>query len=341
MCGSFNNYRSEAVEIRNNWMSNMYIYHYCSNDTFYKIIHGRELRMTDISRSNDYEEMSLFFPAILDEIEEMYKAEPFDFQYGNTEGLPALQCLFDRIYRNTNGKRKQGFLTSYVACFSSEMDLLSQWRGYADNAKGCAIGFSVKELENYCARSNGVIAIKEIKYIKEADLKLVLRDKAKELIQKLFSLRVDAYNLFKYQRLNEEEIEEIMFLLYSDIIEDLLFDSLRYKRSDFREEKEWRIFFRSITKDGETLFADKDNIPSRKEKFDKDYQSQHNKIEFYAKVDCISPYFPLKLEEVSANPIKKVVLGPLNRSYLQDIKLLFEKEKLGKPDVVYSRISYR
>lgn len=29
----------------------------------------------------------------------------------------------------------------YAACFSEEKDLLSQWRGYANNGAGVAIGF--------------------------------------------------------------------------------------------------------------------------------------------------------------------------------------------------------
>ena len=132
-----------------------------------------------------------------------------------------------------------------------------------------------------------------------------------------------------------------MKVLSFRLFEELLLDSLRYKWADFSEEKEWRMFFRSITKNEKILFANEKELPDWQVRFDKDYLTQHNKIEFFAKEDCIVPYFPLKLMNISSEPIKTVLIGPKNKSYIQDIKLLFAKEKLGKPDIQYSSISYR
>ena len=35
----------------------------------------------------------------------------------------------------------------YVTCFSYQNDLLSQWRGYADDGRGAAIGFDLDVLK--------------------------------------------------------------------------------------------------------------------------------------------------------------------------------------------------
>lgn len=319
----------------------MNLYHYCSNNTLYKIIHNKELWMTDISRSNDYDEMKLFIPNIFWEIENLYKEHPFTFKYKDKKGLIALQQLLHEIDNWLTRANISGFLTSYVACFSKEKDLLSQWRGYADNARGFSVGFSLSELEAYCARSNGTVTINEVNYLEKDDLESIIKDKAQELFPKLISLRDDAKGLITIKSLTEEELDQLMWVLSIGLFESLIYDSLQYKWADFKEEKEWRMFFRSITKDEKTLFANEKELSCWQLKYDNDYLTQHQRIEFFAKEDCIVPYFPLKLEDISSEPIKTVLIGPKNNSYIQDIKLLFAKEKLGKPSIQYSGISYR
>lgn len=319
----------------------MNLYHYCSNNTFYKIINTKELWMTDISRSNDYDEMKLFIPGIYWEIEDLYRECPFSFKYKNGTRLNALRQLLHEADNWLMTRNRNGFLTSYVVCFSKEKDLLSQWRGYADNARGCSIGFSLDELESYCSNSNGAVTISKVHYIERKNIKQIIRDKAKELLPKIISLRDDAKSIITTHSLTEEELEQLMQLRLFALFEKLLFDSLCYKWDDFREENEWRMYFKSITKNEKTLFADEKELPDWQLKFDNDYLTQHNMIEFFAKEDCIVPYYPLKLKEISPEPIKTVLIGPKNNSYIQDIRLLFAKEKLGNPDIKYSNISYR
>lgn len=93
------------------------IYHYTSNDALLKILGNQSLRMSARHHLNDTMEGEQFF-ALLEKhdsrpdkkkIEELRQSlSPFEF---------------------------------FVTCFSSEPDLLSQWRGYAGNGTGVAIGF--------------------------------------------------------------------------------------------------------------------------------------------------------------------------------------------------------
>lgn len=47
----------------------------------------------------------------------------------------------------------------YIACFSKEGDVLSQWRSYADDSRGVSIGFDLNKLIE-----NSNLKLKEVSY---------------------------------------------------------------------------------------------------------------------------------------------------------------------------------
>ena len=87
------------------------LYHYCSVETFFQIIKNQTLRLTNIQYMNDSEELH-YGMDLLGEAEDKYK-------------------LID--------KRSRDYVNIYAMCFSEMGDLLSQWRGYGDNAEGLSI----------------------------------------------------------------------------------------------------------------------------------------------------------------------------------------------------------
>ena len=42
---------------------------------------GRQLRMSDITKSNDYNEVYMFFPGIIDAMRDAYYKNPFPFEF--------------------------------------------------------------------------------------------------------------------------------------------------------------------------------------------------------------------------------------------------------------------
>ena len=52
--------------------------------------------------------------------------------------------LIDKMIEHVKGYKD---LMAYIACFSESDDYLAQWRGYADNGRGVAIGFDVETIE--------------------------------------------------------------------------------------------------------------------------------------------------------------------------------------------------
>ncbi len=140
------------------------VYHYCDNYKMANILSGKTLRMSDITKSNDYEEVKMFFPGILDAIEDEYRKDEFPLQYMDRTNRDALGKLLEWEYDILRYEFDRGGVTNFVVCFCEEGDVLSQWRGYADNGKGCSLGFSVKELEDYCNTYKGILRFEQVDY---------------------------------------------------------------------------------------------------------------------------------------------------------------------------------
>lgn len=107
------------------------VYHYCSLDSFFAIINHSTIRLSNIAKSNDREEVRHCF----DIFEKTLRDSCLEFSkyYG-------CRKFFDNIDYNDLVSRAvtNDSLIYYVSCFSAESDLLSQWRGYADDGRGVA-----------------------------------------------------------------------------------------------------------------------------------------------------------------------------------------------------------
>ena len=100
------------------------LYHYCSNDAFLKIVGGKSLWLSDITMSND----TLEGEWLLNALNEHPKL--------NT---PKCNTIADVL----NGLRPH---IACAFCLSEQADSLGQWRAYAHDGSGIAIGFSRNRL---------------------------------------------------------------------------------------------------------------------------------------------------------------------------------------------------
>lgn len=112
------------------------VYHYCSVDTFFQIITNHTIRLSDIEKSNDFMEKKWAIQQCLQHIR-------------NNLHNPEYPCsrqpdLASRLLREMEQQFQQYNTMILAACFSSERDLLSQWRGYGDNGSGVCIGFDAR-----------------------------------------------------------------------------------------------------------------------------------------------------------------------------------------------------
>ncbi len=116
------------------------IYHYTSNDVFVKILDGKSLRMSSRHHLNDSMEGEQFFSLL--------KTHP---NQPNEANIDVIRHTLDP-------------LECFVTCFSSERDLLSQWRGYARNGTGVAIGFKKEDILQAIKGSREVL-LYDVEYV--------------------------------------------------------------------------------------------------------------------------------------------------------------------------------
>ena len=115
------------------------VYHYCSLDTFCKIINNKSLRMTNIQKSNDKLEIRYCYKSFKDTFIKACNDYSKNKEYEIAEVFNRIdfEYLLSKSILNES-------LIYYAVCFSEDNDLLSQWRAYSDNGKGVAIGFNTE-----------------------------------------------------------------------------------------------------------------------------------------------------------------------------------------------------
>ena len=285
------------------------VYHYCDNCKMANILSGKTLRMSDITKSNDYEEVKMFFPGILDAIEDEYRKDEFPLQYMGITNRDALGKLLDWEYDILRYEFDRGGVTNFVVCFCEDGDVLSQWRGYADNGKGCSLGFSVKELEEYCNTYKGILRFERVDYKTVKEINEAIVEEALQVLNELRGLR--NWIVEKLPSLNGEKIDKMCQYYFHQMISNVLMSSLKYKNETFKEEQEWRLFFsQQIYKYAKWIYGDEEIETIV---YDDMLKVIKNKIEFNVTSDDLIPFYPINFTEISPNPIKQVIVGPQNK----------------------------
>jgi len=221
---------------RNGLMKNATLYHYCSAETFQKIIRGQSIRLSSLLLSNDSSEGSLLSKFLSELISD--KA---------ING--SIRDLMEIIRKYKGGR---GF------CLTPENDLLSQWCRYADDGQGLSIGFSYEYLE-----SLENTKLKQVEYD---------HNEQKRIVGELFSVLKNEVNMIEhdgqtYRALgldnwnpNHQEHEDpygrkskkdyVQLVLKTNIHSALMkSDIFRLKHNGFREESEWRLLDTTIQED--------------------------------------------------------------------------------------------
>lgn len=113
------------------------LYHYCTVEAFHAIVSTRNVRLSSVRQSNDETEGSLVRPAV-----ERLLARRSGL---NDELVNRLQTYVMELEEQFDGM---------ALCLSEEGDQLSQWRGYADDGRGVAIGFRQSVLQALSEKSD-------------------------------------------------------------------------------------------------------------------------------------------------------------------------------------------
>lgn len=283
------------------------LYHYCSTSTFYSIISTNNIWLSALASSNDALE-GRWIRKITKDLCEREKYE----SYISDEILDSFEIIHH--ISNTLG-----------CCFSEEGDLLSQWRGYADDGCGICIGFSTK-------------------YFLDLSDKLLTNNKSS------FSLNRVIYNPTTQEDLIRPTIEEmkstlkdgsarlspgLRFILESDeernnrehkynsaraklalIIVSQMVNSFSFKNPAFIEEKEWRILSFTTKSDSENIM-------------------------FHPRRSNLVPYRAVPLNFLSIPSIVSISTGPKNNTEESHIKILLNSFGFNDVNISKSNASYR
>lgn len=128
-------------------------YYYCSLNTFLNILKNKEIYLSDPLKMNDNLEIKWY-------LERLNEEKESDEDYGTILQRMRMRSGVDFTCEElAKHLENKGQKSIYISCFSKTSDLLSQWRAYADDGKGVAIGF---DLDMLASADN--ILVREIVY---------------------------------------------------------------------------------------------------------------------------------------------------------------------------------
>lgn len=108
-------------------------YYYCSLDTFLNIVKTKTIFLSDPLKMNDAQEIKWY----LNKINDTELFERISMRAG-------IELTCDDLLRSLE---ERGQHSIFISCFSQNPDLLSQWRAYANDGQGVAIGFHLDKLK--------------------------------------------------------------------------------------------------------------------------------------------------------------------------------------------------
>ncbi len=216
------------------------VYQYLKYETFEKMIEKKTLRLCNIRNSNDTTELDLVSNVIKSVLwEEFRKARGRHDYFKDAVSEENFGAFLDANTIYLEGIEKT-LHSQFVTCFSERKDLLSMWRGYAEdhreNAKskgGIAVGFNIdalKEMTTVSKTSGELFSFEKVRYALR-NQKALFRSRVKNEIEKIRLFvkgqkTVQGYDALPFQLWYQEEM-----IRYGALV----------KNSFFFEEHEWRL----------------------------------------------------------------------------------------------------
>lgn len=284
------------------------LYHYCSTDAFTAIVRTREIWFSSLSLSNDTMEGRLVNRTIM----RLAERDNLD--------VNARERLRDSI------AFMEGMLDGLGFALSEDGDLLSQWRGYADDARGVSIGFNRMFLEKFAESSKNKktpgFDLYKVEY--EANTHETKVEPTYRELRRLIdagAFKIPGIRTLLDNRTEEEvamEVENIKGVqraLYFKILE--LFPHLfRLKMPAFKEEREWRLVSILMHDSSDECL----------------YRSTQNRV---------IPYRVFKLSQSDIPAIEEVVLGPKHETPIHVVESMLIQAGFGKVNVRRSEATYK
>jgi Protein of unknown function (DUF2971) len=201
------------------------IYHYTNDTRLRGIIESGKLWFTDIFGLNDPSELRHGFAVAIDVLKSQI-----------ADARPEIAMFVSQLERFDVDAGIEAAGHFFICCFSGDGDDLGQWRAYADDGRGYALGFETAALEDaFCRRHGKPIPQHSTFPVTYNDAELTrIQTALVDLIDPLISLprRVPA----KSDALNAY-MSDLLVYHSMNVIRGVMF----FKHEGYRNEKEFRF----------------------------------------------------------------------------------------------------
>lgn len=305
------------------------LYHYASMEKGTSILKHKNIRLSDITKSNDVKEMSIFFPDLFDEMLKNYDEHngfSYKFEYKGKGNRQAFGLFVNELKKKIEKEFEDGSIATFALCLSEEGDLLSQWRGYADDGKGICLGLNVEEILKFVGISSvSGFSLEKVEYLSKEQIDEWVKNVANQMLG-IVEIILGAIEEGNIQYYSAKEFDEDIFnTIYYNILSEVE-ESIKFKTEGFKEEKEWRFFIKnSLNKDdikGKKITSIGTLGEGARRKTSK-YVADN--VEFNIKENDMVPFVSLKFEKFHNNLINQVICGPNNKIREKDLKLFLRK----------------
>jgi hypothetical protein len=191
------------------------LYHYTSLGGLTGILKSHQVWVTDVAYLNDALEMQLADALIRECVENAQRNRS-----------PLVRELLRRS--EVSGSPESAGQGYYVACFCKSRDLLSQWRAYANDGGGYAVGFSAHEMA-----TEGHVRLRRVIY--EPSVQRTMVEDCIRRACDAFERVADGKSVADLDK--DHTLPSFAQLLASHLSEFLV----AFKHDAFAQEDEWRI----------------------------------------------------------------------------------------------------
>lgn len=304
------------------------LYHYCSLNTFLNIFNSKSIWLSDISKSNDSNELQWILGECY--LRALKAWHSYIASIEQTKGLDSLNAKnLEEVDNLLKFIKEFDNIRSWVFCLSEKSDDLGQWRGYADDGYGIAIGFNKAHFS----------AIKSIRQIFNPDYEKIRFERVKYSRKSISDFFNNKAGLSKIS--SETSVNDVINII-KRCIAFSLWECAFFKNYKFYEEKEWRIVYSmpfSDLLDGKSPIITNDKNPYLD-------TITFNKYEFIQKNNTLVSHIELGLPKFK-NAIHSITIGPKSPLTKIDLKLylisigLLDNIEDTSIEIRKSEISYR
>lgn len=326
------------------------VYHYCGMSSFFNIFKSKKFWMHDIQKMNDYKEMVILLDGFISILDEEFKKSPFEikeFDIDCNMVLSIIKGLYKFWTYNLNVKDSMQYKI-FIACFSENRDVLSQWSMYGDNACGVAIGFDFSSLQDFAHHTSNLI-FQKVQYIDNIEKTNIQRQLANKYIQ-IFKekLYVNIEKMLKSSTSYESAKYGLLFGDSGNLIDnneylknscfiDLLKESTKYKYECFKTEAEWRlIYYYDNVEESQIKDESNDNVDIEKNT----YVSMNYRLTNNLLIKYITIPISRIISVSNSTACNDIVIGPKNYNTKNEI-MDFIKSNGFYYNVLKSEIPFR